>query len=428
MGKIFGTPNGDDLTGTTSDDTFILDQGGNDAVSGLDGNDIFRMGATLAAGDSLYGGTGTDKVVLLGAYPANFAFDASMLNSIEILRLVGDFDYDIIMHDANVAAGQLLNVNAGGLGAGHHLEFLGEETDGNYRIFDSAGDDMISTGFIDGDRIFFGHGGNDTFDGAEGSSIIHMADQLTADDRINAGSDFGLDRDRVLLNGDYTGPNALVLVDDTLVGVEVLKLAGGHSYDITTADGTVDSFTNLTLLVNGMEMGPADTLTFDGSAESDCNFTINCGAGGDDVTGGDFGDTINGRGGDDTIVGNVGFDFLTGGTGEDTYQASVAHSTSTMHDMITDFDADDDAFELGVLPSFVDTKFGSVNFATFDSDVHTICGDSLEATVLSVSGGDYAGRVFLVVDASGDGEYDGGVDFLFDVTDFTGSFDTGDFI
>jgi hypothetical protein len=43
-------------------------------------------------------------------------------------------------------------------------------------------------------------------------------------------------------------------------------------------------------------------------------------------------------------------------------------------------------------------------------------------------GGDQAGKQFLLVDGNGDAIYQAGSDYLFDITGFAGTLDTGDFI
>jgi hypothetical protein len=50
------------------------------------------------------------------------------------------------------------------------------------------------------------------------------------------------------------------------------------------------------------------------------------------------------------------------------------------------------------------------------------------AAVLTVTGGTLAGHTFLVVDGNGDDVYTAGQDYVFDITNYTGTITTNDFI
>jgi Ca2+-binding RTX toxin-like protein len=112
------------------------------------------------------------------------------------------------------------------------------------------------------------HGGNDTVFGGENSDVITMGGTLNAGDHIDGGGEDGSDDedgggygDIVELSGDYTGANALVLSDTTLVNIEALTLSAGHSYDITTAaTGTFG--------VDATALGAGDSLIFDSTAST----------------------------------------------------------------------------------------------------------------------------------------------------------------
>jgi hypothetical protein len=44
------------------------------------------------------------------------------------------------------------------------------------------------------------------------------------------------------------------------------------------------------------------------------------------------------------------------------------------------------------------------------------------------NGGTLDGHVFLIVDANGDAVYEGGTDYVFDITGYAGTIGTGNFI
>src|SRR4051794_20586649 len=70
-------------------------------------------------------------------------------------------------------------------------------------------------------------GGDDTLRAMGGDDTIYLGGALTGDDRIDGGGGRG---DLALLDGDYS---ALVMQAETLVGVEELRLAAGHDYNIS---------------------------------------------------------------------------------------------------------------------------------------------------------------------------------------------------
>ena len=106
----------------------------------------------------------------------------------------------------------------------------------------------------------------------------------------------------------------------------------GYSYDLTMNNGNVAAGQTLYISANalraadGVNLLSDETLTFNGSAETDGKFVIYGGHGADTITGG---------AGDDTIYGGAGADQLTGGAGNDTFAyMSAAHSTSSATDQI----------------------------------------------------------------------------------------------
>jgi hypothetical protein len=119
MAIFRGTKNDDffDQSSDTASDTFNLFKGGNDTVLAGSGNDLFKMGAALNAGDQLDGGAGRDVVLLHGNYSAGLVLDALTLQNIEVLRVGDGFDYNLTMADGNVAAGTYMSIDAKALGA-----------------------------------------------------------------------------------------------------------------------------------------------------------------------------------------------------------------------------------------------------------------------------------------------------------------------
>jgi Ca2+-binding RTX toxin-like protein len=179
MTDFIGTSGNDTLVGTGDDDTFDMSQGGDDSVSGGAGDDSFSFGAALTAADSINGGTGSDVVVLEGAY-TGLVLAATTLTGVEEIDLTGHFNYALTTNDANVAAGQVMDIDASDLAASSRLTFDGShETDGAFAVtvitarahlIGGAGDDTFTIGNKLGSSLGGGGGGGgDTLTGGAGA-------------------------------------------------------------------------------------------------------------------------------------------------------------------------------------------------------------------------------------------------------------------
>ena len=76
--------------------------------------------------------------------------------------------------------------------------------------------------------------------------------------------------DQIGLQGDYTGGNALTLGANTITNIEAIVVLPGFSYDITTNDGNVAA--GGLLKVQATQLAAGQSLTFNGSAETDGSF------------------------------------------------------------------------------------------------------------------------------------------------------------
>jgi Ca2+-binding RTX toxin-like protein len=153
-------------------------------------------------------------------------------------------------------------------------------------------------------------GGDDQAVGQGGDDVFYFGNAFTGADRADGGSGV----DTVVLQGSY----AMTLDPASLTGVETLSLQGGgnpqwgdtannlYSYAITTVDANVPS--GQQLVVDAQSLRNGETLTFNGSAETDGSFAVYGGAGIDGITGGSGNDVISGGGGADTLTGGAGND------------------------------------------------------------------------------------------------------------------------
>lgn len=405
MAVFHGTKH-DDVFNEASDtasDTFFLFKGGNDTVVAGHGDDIIKMGASLNAADRIDGGDGRNTVVLNGDYSAGLALAGDTITNVQVLRLTEGFSYNLTLADDNVAQSAYFTVNARALEAGQTLIFDGShESNGHLIVAGGAGDDVL-TGGRRADIFDLSAGGNDTVHAGDGNDRILMGNTLTRADAIDGG----------------TGDDTVTLVSlkstlhfsaTTMVNVETLQLLA-DDYDITTNDATVAA--GATLTVDAGALTGANTLAFDGSAETNGFFIVKGGAGDDHIVGGNKGDTITGGGGADTFA-------YTG----------AAQSTGTTYDTITDFAAGTDKFDLTATVTQVYSASGALDRGTsFNSELAGLGIMHVGgATELTVTGGTLAGHVFLVVDGDGNAQYNAGQDYVIDITGHTGTLTTGDFI
>jgi Ca2+-binding RTX toxin-like protein len=167
----------DNLTGGALADTFLFAENG-------------RFGAA----DVVNGGGGADIVALRGDYTV--LLGSAALTGIETLSLISafdtrfgalgaDYDYDITLNDANVAAGQTFTVNGANLAANETMDIDGSaESNGILRLLAGAADDILVGGA--GNDLIHGGLGADTLTGGLGNDIFRYQ---TADDSTATGRD-----------------------------------------------------------------------------------------------------------------------------------------------------------------------------------------------------------------------------------------------
>jgi hypothetical protein len=342
---LTGNAANNDLQGMDGNDVLVSGVG-SDALHGGAGTDALYFGASFDALDSADGGADFDQVGLQGDYSALLTFGAGSLVGVEQLVLIagddtrfGDnagnhYSYNLATDDGNLDAGQRLAVSFNALRAGENVAFDGSaETDGYFLTFAGHGVDTI-VGGQQNDGFYFGYGmfgSSDSVDGQGGTL-----------------DEFGL-------QGDYSGAGAILFGAAQLAGIEVLtcltsgdsrfgaSAGAGYSYDLTMDDANVAAGKSLYVSANTLQAANGgtllsdETLTFDGSHETDGSFVIYSGSGADHIRGG---------AGGDTIYGGAGADELTGGAGNDVFAyVSADHSTASAMDQILDF-ATGDTFDL----------------------------------------------------------------------------------
>ncbi|MEA3039853.1 MAG: large repetitive protein [Sphingomonadales bacterium] len=241
--------------------------------------------------------------------------------------------------------------------------------------------------------------------GGAGSGLLY---DTTTHSILTGGIDtLGLgsgDQDQLVIGGDVGGFG----LDPNVDYFEQMVFLGGSSYALSSADSNIGKGHSLT--IDAMPLGAGDSLSFDGSSESDGRFIFQGGAGADHFTGG---------GGDDVLYGLGGGDTLTGGGGADRFAyTAVSESTGAHYDTIADFHFGEDVIDLPVTVTALDAavSHGGLSTASFDADLSAALGASAlgagHAVFFTADKGELSGQTFLVVDANGQAGYQAGEDYV----------------
>jgi Ca2+-binding RTX toxin-like protein len=376
------------IVGQNSDDLLQLQDGGDDEVQGIGGNDVIYFGPAFTGADSVDGGSGRDVVVLQGNYALTLS--ATNLVGVESISLQsgsrttwGDvannfYDYSLTTNNANVAAGQQLIVNGQTLRAGEDFSFDGSaETDGYFLVYGGHGVDTLKGG-AGNDAFFFEGvrwGAGDTVDGGAGRDALI----------ISSGS----------------GVNHFDFGANALTGIESISLNNRYttdpsqkpSYELVLSNGNVAP--GATLIVNGSSLADrSQTVGVDGSAVHDGNLILFGGFGNDTLTGGD---------GADLFQGGEGIDMLTGGAGTDVFHyAGPYDATAQLPDRILDFASGVDKIDL--------TRIDADQFAAGDQAFHWI-GSAAFGAAGAASAGElrayaFNGSWYVEGDMDGNGSAD----------------------
>jgi Ca2+-binding RTX toxin-like protein len=434
MDVFDGTSGDDTFNGTSGEDTFNMAAGGNDTVNGRRGDDTFKFGNELKGfGDSITGGSGFDTVILNGAsYTSFFTVTAVMMTQVEQIELRGGHQYSFII-GSGVQNGRLLTVDASDTvssfistsgPADGKLHLIGGDSVEHFQINEGA----IATLEMgaNNDIVHFSTGRATIDAGADEDTVITHGG-LSSNDKIKGGE--GTD---VLV---FAGEETVVLGNQTVRGFESFTFNNLADYDVTTADGTVAAGQNL--VVNAGSLGAANSLKFNGKAETDGTFSMTGGEANDVLKGGANNDTISGADGADSLTGGGGSDLLNGGAGHDTMNyANVSDSTGLSHDRLSAFDFEQDKIKLPVAVTDVEFNInnGALNVATFDDDMEAAVTaaklDEQHAVIFNPSSGDFLSHTFLIVDANEEAGYQAGEDFVFDLIAPAnqGEFDANNFI
>jgi Ca2+-binding RTX toxin-like protein len=248
--------------------------------------------------------------------------------------------------------------------------------------------------------------GHVALNGGSANDTFGFTGNFAAADAVDGGGGVNT----LALDGNYSA--GIVFGATTVQNVAILMLADGFSYSIATGDATVAA--GQTLTVKGVALKGANTLHFDGSAETDGSFVLD---------GGQGNDVLHAGAGTDTLYGDLGADTLTGGAGSDTFvYKAAAESAGGSYDIITDFDASHDEIALPFTIRAIDPTqtAASLNQLPTAFDAAHLGAHHAALAIVGTN-------TFLVVDANGTAGYQSGADILIDVTGMTGPLTTGSF-
>jgi len=333
--SLKGTSGSDVLRGFDGDDTIDLTADGVDSAYGGIGDDVFKFGTALSAGDHVDGGSGNDTIRLTGDY-AGLVLSATTITGIEAIVATSGA-ISLTTNDANVAAGEMLTFDAHNDGSAVTFNG-GAETDGSFYLRGGGGSDNLTGGsnadtITTGDGFNQAHGGdgNDTITGGQFNDSLYGQ---AGNDTIKGGDGFdtvdGGDGDDILwggLGGDHIdGGNG----NDTIYGDRP-----GPSSE--TSDDE-----------NDINAGAGDDVVYGGAGSNvvqlgDGNDTFTGGQSQDFVTAGTGDDVINGNASNDTLDGGAGNDRIHGGDGDDGLSAT-GESSGLFASAPTIYDTNDTLF------------------------------------------------------------------------------------
>ncbi|SFC58494.1 M10 family metallopeptidase C-terminal domain-containing protein [Tropicimonas isoalkanivorans] len=338
---LLGNGGFDTLEGRGGNDTLDLGTGGGVAEGGAGADVLYARGTNAA--ESLYGGTGDDRLIVLGDLGVGDVYDGGEGRDCLTFDVQATLAIDLGQADptrvAHVGGTSFVIVGIETINAGSGDDTLSGDADDNCfygrdgydTIFGGDGNDSLSGG--DGGDALYGGTGNDTLLGEAGNDLLDGGQGFNSvwggdgNDEIHssgmgryfgdAGNDAlfssstGAGRPEVLDGGD--GVDRLDMTA-FLTGCEINLATGATAF--TESKG--DSYQNFENVTTG---GGVDRVT--GTSGANVILTgggadvVRAAAGWDRIVGGGGHDRLFGGNGSDKVFGGAGDDFLVGGKGAD---------------------------------------------------------------------------------------------------------------
>jgi Ca2+-binding RTX toxin-like protein len=330
--NVIGSTGNDVLTGNSSANV-LLGGAGDDEITGGGGADILDGGANddtfyftgnEGLGDTILGGSGTDRIEIKGSVAATIENFSQASGSIEEfqgngLGILGTaknnvLDFSGLSHYAGVAS-------IDGLAGDDNIKaFATKEA----VLFGNTGDDTLIGGNL-ADKLDGGDGDDSLVGGLEADTLVggDGDDQLVGDagkDTLTGGA--GAD---LLIGG---GDDDIFNVTGTEATFDVFVGGGGTGDTIEILGSAAVTFNRFNAATNEIEvlkgndgaiLGTNDDnlLDFSGMTINSVAY-IDGGAGNDKIVASASGDNLKGGAGDDFLQGGAAIDTLNGGAGIDT--------------------------------------------------------------------------------------------------------------
>lgn len=284
MALISGTAGDDHLIGTVDDDDFNAQQGGDDRLEGLEGNDAFIFFAEFTGRDRVDGGDGGDSIYLSGDYVLTLR--SNTLTSVETISLDAGHDYDLTFVEDNFSG--FATIRATFLDAGDTLIIDAHaDTDADFFFFCGPGNEIIR-GSNFRNTFYLDKGGIDAVEGGAGNDGFVFGAFLDAADTFDGKGG----TDSCTLQGDYSA--GLTITRQILKSIEEVTLYGEFDYIFTLDAGLLRPGETLSFSCNSF--GGTARAEIDGSAIQNAQLAFS---------------------------GNMGDDIFTGGSGDDEFTTST---------------------------------------------------------------------------------------------------------
>ena len=423
-----GTGNADDnIIISTNTASTLSGAAGNDTLTGGDGADLLDGGA---GNDSLIGGAGNDTYIVDSA--TDVINETSTVTT-EIDTVQASVNYTL----TNVNLENLTLTGTATSGTGNLDDNIIISTNTASTLNGAAGKDTLTGGngadFLDGgagNDSLTGGTGNDTYVVDSASDVINETSTLATEiDTVQASVNYTLSNnnlEKLILTGTatsgtgnaiantiistntastlsgaagndtLTGGNGADSLDggadnDSLIGGIGADTftggAGSDTFDLTGADGTIDTITDWgvgDVLAGALAAGGLLKVTINSTSiaaftassiasvngrvsvtGSTGNDVITGGAAGADILlGGAGNDSLAGGAGNDTLVGGAGADTLTGGVGVNVFDLTGADATA---DTITDWGNGDTLVGVLVSGGQLKVTIDSASIAAFSA-------------------------------------------------------------
>ena len=263
---IYGGNDNDTIHGGDGADIIMGGNGIDTIFGGIGADSIYLRNSHFAAGERIYGGGGTDEILLLGDLTVDFS--TGTIDGVE--TLTGSDD------DQNVT--------------------------------------MDITQFFRFDTIDYGLGTDSQTISVTGTHDVTSLSQPTVSGLESAALVFSAGNDDLTISGTQ--------LDAFTTGLTSLNALGGTDVlNITSTSANLNTYGAVNGNLQGLEeisaSGSGSDVIISMSGQSEA-FTITGGAFNDSLTGGSSNDVIDGGNGNNILTGLGGNDTITGGTGDDT--------------------------------------------------------------------------------------------------------------